>query len=83
MRPRHAGGAERWLGRWLGATSICGALALVCLVPAYRRGDPFIDAAHPLAVVLGGFGYFFLVNGLAIGLSGLVIWVRDRRQSGE
>ncbi|MGA8454791.1 MAG: hypothetical protein WB800_05280 [Streptosporangiaceae bacterium] len=55
MRPRHAG-AERWLGRWLRATSICGALALVCLVPAYRLGDPFIDAAHPLAVVLGGFG---------------------------
>ena len=65
------------------ATSICAALALVCLVPANRRGDPFIDAAHPLAVVLGGFGYFFLVNGLVIGLSGLVIWVRDRRQSGE
>jgi hypothetical protein len=83
MKPRHAGRGERWLGRWLGGTSICGALALACLYPAYQLGDPFADPAHPLAEALGAFGYLFLFNGVVIGLSGLVVWVRARRESGE
>jgi hypothetical protein len=81
MRPRHAGPAEPWLGRWLGATSIFGALALVCLVLAYHLGDPFIGS--PLAEALGALGYTCLVNGFVIGLSGLVMWVRARHERGE
>ena len=69
--------------RWLGGTSICGVLAVACLVSAYRLGDPFADSAHPLAVALGTFGYFSLFNGLVFGLSGLVIWVRTRHENGE
>jgi hypothetical protein len=83
MKPHHAGREERWLMRWLGGTSICGVLGLACLVSAYRLGDPFVNPAHPLAVVLGGFGYFFLFNGLVIGLSGPLIWIRTRHESGE
>jgi hypothetical protein len=69
--------------RWLGGTLICGVLTFACLVSAYRLGDLFGNPAHPLAVILGGFGYFFLVNGLVIGLSGLVMWIRTRHENGE
>ncbi len=69
----HEGRGERWLGRWLGGTSICGALPLACLFAAYQLGDTLADPAHPLADALGAFGYFFLVNGVVIGLSGPVV----------
>ena len=62
---------------------VARALALACLYPAYQLGDPLADPAHPLAEALGAFGYFFLFNGVVTGLSGLVVWVRARRESGE
>ena len=71
------------LGRWLRGTSICSALALACLFPAYQLGDPLADPAHPLAEALGAFGYFFLANGVVIGLSGLVTWLRVRHERGD
>jgi hypothetical protein len=81
MKSRHAGRGQQ-LKQWLGGTSICGVLAPACLVSADQLGDPLADPAHPLAEALGAFGYFFLVNGLVIGLSGLVIWIRTRHESG-
>jgi hypothetical protein len=82
MKARHEGRRQSWLGRWLGGTSICIALALVCLVPAYQLGDPLEDPQHPLADALGNLGYFFLASALVIGSSGLLIWIRDRRAGG-
>jgi hypothetical protein len=66
-----------------GGTSICCALALACLIPAYQLGDPLEDPQHPLAEALGGLGYFFLFGALVFGLSGLLIWARDRRTGGK
>jgi hypothetical protein len=83
MKPRHEGRGGRWLGRWLGGASICGTLALACLLPAYQLGDPLADPAHPLAEALGAFGYFFLADGVVIGLSGLVVWLRAGHERGE
>jgi hypothetical protein len=58
-------------------------LALACLIPAHQLGDPLEDPQHPLAAGLGRLGYLFAVNALVLGLSGLLIWVRDRRSGGK
>jgi hypothetical protein len=80
MKGRHEGRPQRWLGLWLGTTAICCVLAVACLVLAYRMGDSLQDQRRPLAEALGRFGLRFVIFALVVGLSGLLIWVRDRRE---